>query len=40
MLQGNGANNVVESIDGENNNYAGDFTTHAGLIYHRMLLLS
>ena len=35
MLQGNGANNVVESIDGENNNYAGDFTTHAGLIYHK-----
>ena len=26
---------VVQSIDGENNNYAGDFTTHAGLIYHK-----
>ena len=35
MLQGNGAAGVVQSIDGENNNYAGDFTTHAGLIYHK-----
>ena len=35
MLDGAGANNVVESIPGENNNYAGNFTTHAGLIYHK-----
>ena len=34
MLDGAGANNVVD-IPGENNNYAGNFTTHAGLIYHK-----
>ena len=24
---------AVTSVDGENNNYAGDFSAHAGLIY-------
>ena len=33
LLQGTGAAGVVESVDGENNWYGGDFTTHAGLIY-------
>ena len=33
LLQGTGAGGAVESVDGENNWYGGDFTTHAGLIY-------
>ena len=33
LLQGTGANGVVESVAGENNWYGGDFTDHAGLIY-------
>ena len=34
MLQGTSSGSVV-SVDGENNNYAGDFRTHAGLIYQK-----
>ena len=33
LLQGTGADGVVQSVPGENNWYGGDFTTHAGLIY-------
>ena len=35
LLTGSNANGSVDSIDGENNNYAGDFRTHAGLIYQK-----
>ena len=35
MLEGTGANDVVERVDGENNDYGGDFTNHAGLIYYK-----
>ena len=35
MLTGSNANGSVNSVDGENNNYAGDFRTHAGLIYQK-----
>ena len=35
MVQGTGSNGAVESIPGENNNYAGDFTNSCGLIYMR-----
>ena len=35
MLQGTNANGSVDTVAGENNNYAGDFRTHAGLIYYR-----
>ena len=34
LLQGTSSGSVV-SVDGENNNYAGDFRTHAGLIYQK-----
>tara|TARA_B100001741_G_scaffold153768_1_gene127009 strand:- start:50 stop:1159 length:1110 start_codon:yes stop_codon:yes gene_type:complete len=29
------AGNLPNPVEGENNNYAGDFTTHCGLIYYR-----
>ena len=35
MLSGTGANNAVGRVDGENNDYGGDFTNHAGLIYQK-----
>ena len=35
MVQGTGTDDVVERVDGENNDYGGDFTNHAGLIYQR-----
>ena len=35
MVRGTGANDEVERVDGENNDYGGDFTTHAGLIYQK-----
>ena len=33
MVTGTGANNTVARVNGENNDYSGDFTTHCGLIY-------
>lgn len=33
MLTGSGAGGAVARVDGENNDYGGDFTSHAGLIY-------
>jgi hypothetical protein len=35
MQTGTGTNGVVERVDGENNDYGGDFTTSCGLIYGR-----
>jgi hypothetical protein len=35
MVRGTGANDVIERVDGENNDYGGDFTNHAGLIYQK-----
>ena len=35
MVRGTGTNDDVERVDGENNDYGGDFTTHAGLIYQK-----
>jgi len=35
MLTGSGGGGAVERVDGENNDYSGDFTTHCGLIYGR-----
>ena len=35
MVTGTGTAGVIESVDGENNNYAGDFTNSCGLIYMR-----
>ena len=35
MLSGTGANNAVGRVNGENNDYGGDFTNHAGLIYQK-----
>ena len=35
MQTGTGAGGVVERVDGENNDYGGDFTTSCGLIYGR-----
>jgi len=33
MVTGTGSNNTVARVDGENNDYGGDFTKHCGLIY-------
>ena len=33
MVTGTGSSNVVERVNGENNDYGGDFTKHCGLIY-------
>ena len=33
MVTGSGTAGVINSVNGENNNYAGDFTTSCGLIY-------
>lgn len=33
MVTGTGASNVVERVNGENNDYGGDFTNSCGLIY-------
>ncbi len=33
MVTGAGTAGVIDSVDGENNNYAGDFTSSCGLIY-------
>ena len=35
MLTGTGASGAVARVDGENNDYGGDFTDHCGLIYQR-----
>ena len=35
MQTGTGAGGAVERVDGENNDYSGDFTTSCGLIYGR-----
>ena len=35
MVRGTGTNDVIERVDGENNDYGGDFTNHAGLIYQK-----
>jgi len=35
MLTGSGSGGAVERVDGENNDYSGDFTNHCGLIYGR-----
>ena len=35
LLQGTGTDGEVESVEGENNWYGGDFTDHAGLIYQK-----
>ena len=33
MVTGGGTAGVIDPVPGENNNYGGDFTSHAGLIY-------
>jgi len=33
MVTGTGAAGAIARVDGENNDYSGDFTTHCGLIY-------
>ena len=35
MAKGTGTNDAIARVDGENNDYGGDFTTHAGLIYQK-----
>ena len=33
MVTGTGAAGAIARVNGENNDYSGDFTTHCGLIY-------
>jgi hypothetical protein len=35
MAKGTGNGDAIARVDGENNDYGGDFTTHAGLIYQK-----
>ena len=35
MAKGTGSSDAIARVDGENNDYSGDFTTHAGLIYQK-----